>query len=930
MISPSTTESCINSMPTFTWWSFPFPCRLERNCCGRVHMPNRWYAPICCELGQVNAFSTQLHGRHHWWIGRSVASRPTKMLLLSWKPNYTSHRSFQMLPCSHCWALPSTCTVLWPPGRPAELCLSCWGQLSHVHRNFSPWFPLLQFDPPFFDSANNGLSSVARLNSTDQLGSWDQHPRSVLPVAFSCTNFLQRRPHCDSMIPRMNRGTDFPIQSLEPNSPSNERGCSQKFDPQQSEWCLGFHFTLLLNVTPPQKVLSQTLNSHSQCSTKTCLMGLLKELLVTFFKRNVLKMVRVPRFTANSNTTWLGPATRHLDLLDVFQIDRGNLRVMIKYTTSLTTKLMWWKRLMLFLQMSNPRVIKPYCMCLRTMKLWSRWSLKAEVLRWDMFPRLTDCSWLFDRINLDSKVQIKYVDTKKPTRRYPNQRGISHVMSEIICWVCLTSAILALQLAPLQWQNEFNKDQQKNMTAKSWPVMNLTARMPSFVSSSTSSNPGRTCYEYQDPGKSVPSDDRSEKPEKPSPPSYSKKKKKRLWSILVFSRVEKWSCGARSIRETWDKFLGYIAKSWPSSWRTSSGRKCAFRKVRRDDSRWTGETWDSGSPRRGAFRKFRHAQWRSRICGQSQRQRLSLIGDETVINLQSTKVYVFSDSVLCLGRVLQHPVPAKLGKTELRGSNPGKATEIMMLSMENRLSSGTSFQDSQRCSSAVKFTDPLSDLGQTPETFTINDISCDRKGNKDECLANAGVVKVLARRFGVGQWSFIGSRSEKKWCSAENSPQGAWDNIAEQMLLEFAESGHPIFRATTPLSRGILKSKGRGKLSIHFAADVDNWFNLSHYSFCQSAQCPRSSGGYMWRIWEPSGWIGRTWDFDGLINCSRRNQRRSSFPKRRLHEWSNFMTAVNSTNWIAFTRKFIEKILQGSRIYTCCLSWTIFRDQGHW
>ena len=101
----------------------------------------------------------------------------------------------------------------------------------------------------------------------------------------------------------------------------------------------------------------------------------------------------------------------------------------------------------------------------------------------------------------------------------------------------------------------------------------------------------------------------------------------------------------------------------------------------------------------------------------------------------------------------------------------------------------------------------------------FKDISCDRKDNKDECLANAGVVKVLARRFGIGQWSFIGPGSEKKWYSSENKPQGAWDNIAEQMLLEFAESGHPTFRATTPLSRGILKSKGRGKLSIHFAAN---------------------------------------------------------------------------------------------------------------
>ena len=82
-------------------------------------------------------------------------------------------------------------------------------------------------------------------------------------------------------------------------------------------------------------------------------------------------------------------------------------------------------------------------------------------------------------------------------------------------------------------------------------------------------------------------------------------------------------------------------------------------------------------------------------------------------------------------------------------------------------------------------------------------------------------MKVFARRFGIGQWSFIGPGSEKKWYSSENSLQGAWDHIAEQMLLKFAQNGHPIFRATTPLSRCNLKSKGRGKLSIHFAADQD-------------------------------------------------------------------------------------------------------------
>ena len=35
------------------------------------------------------------------------------------------------------------------------------------------------------------------------------------------------------------------------------------------------------------------------------------------------------------------------------------------------------------------------------------------------------------------------------------------------------------------------------------------------------------------------------------------------------------------------------------------------------------------------------------------------------------------------------------------------------------------------------------------------------------------------------------------------------------MMIKFSESGHPV----CPLSRGTLKSKGGGKLSIHFCAD---------------------------------------------------------------------------------------------------------------
>ena len=58
------------------------------------------------------------------------------------------------------------------------------------------------------------------------------------------------------------------------------------------------------------------------------------------------------------------------------------------------------------------------------------------------------------------------------------------------------------------------------------------------MSSSSSSNPGRTSYGYQDPGKSVASDDRSVKLERPSLPGYSKEDYGQSWSL------QEWKSGA--------------------------------------------------------------------------------------------------------------------------------------------------------------------------------------------------------------------------------------------------------------------------------------------------------------------------------------------------------------------------------------------------
>ena len=91
------------------------------------------------------------------------------------------------------------------------------------------------------------------------------------------------------------------------------------------------------------------------------------------------------------------------------------------------------------------------------------------------------------------------------------------------------------------------------------------------------------------------------------------------------------------------------------------------------------------------------------LWGENSWKQLSLIGDETVINLQRTEVYVFSDSKLCLGKILQHPDSNEAWKNKVAGVRAEKSYRDMMLSTESRLnSSGIFSQDSQRCSSAIK------------------------------------------------------------------------------------------------------------------------------------------------------------------------------------------------------------------------------------
>ena len=69
--------------------------------------------------------------------------------------------------------------------------------------------------------------------------------------------------------------------------------------------------------------------------------------------------------------------------------------------------------------------------------------------------------WLFDRINLDSKIQIKYIDTKNQladnlTKGNFTRDEWNHLLS--LFYMSHFSYTVAL----LQWRSEFNKNQEKN------------------------------------------------------------------------------------------------------------------------------------------------------------------------------------------------------------------------------------------------------------------------------------------------------------------------------------------------------------------------------------------------------------------------------------------------------------------------------------
>ena len=369
--------------------------------------------------------------------------------------------------------------------------------------------------------------------------------------------------------------------------------------------------------------------------------------------------------------------------------------------------------------------------------------------------------------------------------------------------------------------------------------MNLTARTPSFVSSSASSNPVRTSYGYQDLGKSARSDDRTEKPVQPSRPDYTQEDCGRSWSSQVWKSGDgEHDRSGKPEQNSWDS----LERVDPHRGEHLLGKTAPSARNEETIHERTGKPASENVQGNANFEKFIEGSDKAEFVDKVRNQvrirqkrmsddaedctehsivwrmfmattlnavtfmgknystmqnvlqneekialkqmfditaqtihndeeiycldkivyqrntwtQLSLINDPVVISLQSAKVYVFSDSVLCLGKVLQHPECNEAWKNRVARVRAERDysdfEDVKGESAEFEWNIFPGFTTLQLCD---KISNLLSSLGQSPETFTgrilfmsmFNDFSCEGKGNEAQCLKDADFVKTFAKKL---------------------------------------------------------------------------------------------------------------------------------------------------------------------------------------
>ena len=111
--------------------------------------------------------------------------------------------------------------------------------------------------------------------------------------------------------------------------------------------------------------------------------------------------------------------------------------------------------------------------------------------------------WLFDRINLDPKIQIKYIDTKNQLADILTKGNFTRdEWNHLLCLFNIShfSSINCSEVMSKRTQKDSGEER---VTAKSKPMMNLVSRCsertPDVLASTASESPGKTRHESQLP-----------------------------------------------------------------------------------------------------------------------------------------------------------------------------------------------------------------------------------------------------------------------------------------------------------------------------------------------------------------------------------------------------------------------------------------------
>ena len=108
--------------------------------------------------------------------------------------------------------------------------------------------------------------------------------------------------------------------------------------------------------------------------------------------------------------------------------------------------------------------------------------------------------WLFDRINLDPKIQIKYIDTKNQLADILTKGNVTRdEWNHLLCLFNI-SHFSSTDCSGVMSKRTQKESGEERVTAKSRPMMSLIARAPSTLSSSASESPGKRSYESRSPG----------------------------------------------------------------------------------------------------------------------------------------------------------------------------------------------------------------------------------------------------------------------------------------------------------------------------------------------------------------------------------------------------------------------------------------------